>query len=122
MAGVRRAGLPAVRPRARAFVTGLSRRIEAPIFTGTNDADTLPGRSGADPGDFRVYNAAYLVSGDSILPGRYAKRRLVPVAERVPFLPGLLSGFFEKLSDWTGQFAPGRAGRHGRSKAEGSGC
>ena len=94
-------------PRARALVTGLSRRIEAPIFTGTNDADTLPGRSGADPGDFRVYNAAYLVSGDSILPGRYAKRRLVPVAERVPFLPGLLSGFFEKLSDWTGQFAPG---------------
>lgn len=93
--------------RARALVTGLSRRIEAPIFTGTNDADTLPGRSGADPGDYRVYNAAYLVSGDSILPGRYAKRRLVPVAERVPFLPGLLSGFFEKLSDWTGQFAPG---------------
>ncbi|HYO46734.1 MAG TPA: apolipoprotein N-acyltransferase [Gemmatimonadota bacterium] len=93
--------------RARALVTGLSRRIEAPIFTGTNDADTLPGRTGADPGDYRVYNAAYLVSGDSILPGRYAKRRLVPVAERVPFLPGLLSGFFEKLSDWTGQFAPG---------------
>jgi apolipoprotein N-acyltransferase len=94
-------------PRARELVTGLSRRIEAPIFTGTNDADTIPGRSGADPGDFRVYNAAYLVSGDSILPGRYAKRRLVPIAERVPFLPGQLSGFFEKLSDWTGQFAPG---------------
>jgi apolipoprotein N-acyltransferase len=92
---------------ARGLVTGLSRRIEAPIFTGTNDADTLPGRSGADPGDFRVYNAAYLVLGDSILPGRYAKRRLVPVAERVPFLPELLGGFFERLSSWTGQFAPG---------------
>lgn len=94
-------------PRAQELVSGLSRRIEAPIFTGTNDADTISGRSGADPGDFRVYNAAYLVSGDSIMPGRYAKRRLVPIAERVPFLPGMLSGFFEKLSDWTGQFAPG---------------
>lgn len=94
-------------PKARALVTGLSRRIGTPIFTGTNDADTLPGKSGIDAGDYRVYNAAYLVSGDSILPGRYAKRRLVPVAERVPFLPGLLSGFFERLSDWTGQFAPG---------------
>ncbi|HEY7472111.1 MAG TPA: apolipoprotein N-acyltransferase [Gemmatimonadota bacterium] len=94
-------------PRARALVTGLSRRIGAPIFTGTNDADTLAGRSGSEEGDYRVYNAAYLVSGDSILPGRYAKRRLVPVAERVPFLPGLLSGAFERLSAWTGQFAPG---------------
>jgi apolipoprotein N-acyltransferase len=94
-------------PRARALVTGLSSRIGVPIFTGTNDADTLDGRSGADAADFRVYNAAYLVSGDSILPGRYAKRRLVPVAERVPFLPGQLSGFFERLSAWTGQFAPG---------------
>ena len=93
--------------RARGLVTGLSRTIEAPIFTGTNDADTLAGASGEGPADYRVFNAAYLVSGDSILPGRYAKRRLVPIAERVPFLPGQLSGFFEKLSDWTGQFAPG---------------
>ena len=93
--------------RARGLVTGLSRTIETPIFTGTNDADTLAGASGEEPADYRVFNAAYLVSGDSILPGRYAKRRLVPIAERVPFLPGQLSGFFEKLSDWTGQFAPG---------------
>lgn len=94
-------------PGAFTLVSGLSERIEAPIFTGTNDADTLAGRSGTDAGDYRVYNAAYLVAGDSILPGRYAKRRLVPVAERVPFLPGLLSGFFERLSAWTGQFEPG---------------
>ncbi len=93
--------------QARGLVTGLSRTIEAPIFTGTNDADTLAGASGEGPADYRVFNAAYLVSGDSILPGRYAKRRLVPIAERVPFLPSLLSGFFERLSDWTGQFAPG---------------
>ena len=93
--------------RARGLVTGLSRTIEAPIFTGTNDADTLAGASGEDSADYRVFNAAYLVSGDSILPGRYAKRRLVPIAERVPFLPSLLGGFFETLSDWTGQFAPG---------------
>ena len=109
-------------PRARALVTGLSRQIGVPIFTGTNDADTLDGRSGADAADFRVFNAAYLVSGDSILPGRYAKRRLVPVAERVPFLPGQLSGFFERLSAWTGQFAPGTGWTTWRVDGQGFGA
>lgn len=94
-------------PRARGLVPQLAARIDAPIFTGTNDADTLPGREGDAPGDYRVYNAAYLVAPDTILPGRYAKHRLVPVAERVPFVPGAATGFFERLSSWTGQFAPG---------------
>ncbi len=95
-------------PRARALVPDLASEIDAPIFTGTNDADTLSGRSGATAADYRVYNAAYLVRPGAIADGRYAKRRLVPVAERVPFIPGAATAFFERLSSWTGQFAPGR--------------
>lgn len=95
--------------RTRNFVPQLAARIGAPIFTGTNDADTLAGRTGAAPGDYRVYNAAYLVAGEGIRGPRYAKRRLVPVAERVPFVPSVATGLFERLSSWTGQFAPGEA-------------
>ncbi|MBW3661198.1 MAG: apolipoprotein N-acyltransferase [Gemmatimonadetes bacterium] len=94
-------------PRTRALVPALAAQIEAPIFTGTNDADTLTGRSGREAGDYRVYNAAYLVRPDSIVSNRYAKQRLVPVAERVPFVPGMATGFFERLSAWTGQFSRG---------------
>ncbi len=95
-------------PRSRMFVPGLASEIGAPIFTGTNDADTLSGRSGANVADYRVYNAAYLVRPGAIANGRYAKRRLVPVAERVPFIPGAATAYFERLSSWTGQFEPGR--------------
>ena len=94
-------------PRARELVPALSAEIDAPILTGTNDADTLPGESGAEPADYRVYNAAFLVRPEGFAPGRYAKRRLVPVAERVPFVPSVATSLFERLSSWTGQFAPG---------------
>lgn len=94
--------------RAAALVPALAAEVEAPIFTGTNDADTLDGRSGRSAGDYRVYNAAFLVRADGLAEGRYAKRRLVPVAERVPFVPDLATGVFERLSSWTGQFATGR--------------
>lgn len=94
-------------PVSRALVPALAQAIGTPIFTGTNDADTLPGRSGRGAGDYVVYNAAYLVRPGEIVPRRYAKRRLVPIAERVPFVPDLATGFFERLSSWTGQFAPG---------------
>jgi apolipoprotein N-acyltransferase len=94
--------------RAAELVPRLAAEIGEPIFTGTNDADTLDGRDGSLPGDYRVYNAAYLVRPDGLAEGRYAKRRLVPVAERVPFVPDVATGFFERLSSWTGQFAPGR--------------
>lgn len=95
-------------PATRAFVPRVAREIDAPILTGTNDADTIPGRPGTSPGDFRIYNGAYMVLPDSIVPRRWGKRRLVPVAERVPFIPAVATGFFEMLSSWTGQFAPGR--------------
>jgi apolipoprotein N-acyltransferase len=96
-------------PDQRQFVTGLAARIGVPIYTGTVDADTVAGADGDSEDDYRVYNAAYLVDPvRGIVPGRYAKRRLVPVAERVPFLPSMATGLFEMMSSWTGQFEPGR--------------
>jgi apolipoprotein N-acyltransferase len=69
----------------------------------------VAGAVGTAAEDYRIFNAAYLVEpGRGIVPGRYAKRRLVPVAERVPFLPGVATGVFERLTSWTGQFEPGR--------------
>lgn len=94
-------------PITRSFVPALAREIGTPIFTGTNDADTLPDRTGRAASDYLVFNAAYLVRPDTLEPNRYAKRRLVPVAERVPFVPGMATGFFERLSSWTGQFEVG---------------
>ena len=95
-------------PEQHFLVTSLATRIGVPIFTGTVDADTLAGASGARAEDYRIYNGAYMVRPDAgVEPRRYAKRRLVPVAERVPFLPDLATGLFEKISSWTGQFAPG---------------
>jgi apolipoprotein N-acyltransferase len=95
-------------PTIRAVVTRLAARTGVPILTGTVDADTVSGATGDRPQDYRIYNAAYLVRGDGTISAeRYGKRRLVPVAERVPFLPDLTAGLFEKISSWTGQFAPG---------------
>jgi apolipoprotein N-acyltransferase len=95
-------------PRMTTTVTELASSLQTPIFTGTVDADTLAGRSGLREEDYRVLNAAYLVRpGSGLDPERYAKRRLVPVAERVPFLPGTATGLFERITDWTGQFAVG---------------
>jgi apolipoprotein N-acyltransferase len=97
-------------PEMRAAVTELAGSIGIPIFTGTVDADTLSGRSGEGQGDYQVTNAAYLIRPDQgIVRERYAKRRLVPVAERVPFLPNVATGLFERLTDWTGQFAAGES-------------
>lgn len=92
----------------RTFVEGLATRLDTPILTGTIDAEVRAGAAGSAPSDYRVYNAAYLVRpAVGIVPPRYSKRRLVPVAERVPFVPDLATGLFERLSSWTGQFTSG---------------
>jgi apolipoprotein N-acyltransferase len=97
-------------PEMRASVTELAAAVGIPIYAGTVDADTLSGRAGVRERDYQILNAAYLIRPDrGIVPERYAKRRLVPVAERVPFLPGVATSLFERLTNWTGQFAPGES-------------
>ena len=69
-----------------------------PFLVGGLDAD--------DPGgaDERIYNAAFLLSGDGELAGLYRKVLLVPMTEQVPY--GALLGWL-KPEAWSGRFRAG---------------
>jgi apolipoprotein N-acyltransferase len=93
------------RPRWEVAITGLARESRVPIFTGVVWAD--PGWRGTiDP----YYNAALLI--DSIGEWRsqpvYAKHYLVPVTERVPFVPVAVFRAIPGLRRWSGGFTPGK--------------
>ncbi|HET8712110.1 MAG TPA: apolipoprotein N-acyltransferase [Gemmatimonadales bacterium] len=93
------------RPRWEAAITGLVRESKIPIFTGVVWAE--PGwRSQLDP----YYNAAFLVdsTGDWKSHPIYAKHYLVPVTERVPFVPVKVFRAIPGLSRWSGGFTPGK--------------
>ena len=64
-------------PESYALVTNLAARAQAPLFTGTIDAD--PAMNGA-----AYYNAAMLVLPDGTLQDIYRKIHLVPFGEYVP--------------------------------------
>ena len=88
-----------------ADITGLARGSGVPIFTGAVHADPS-WRSQAEP----YYNAAFLI--DSVGEWRnsifYAKHYLVPITERVPFVPVRVFRAIPGLARWSGGFSPGR--------------
>jgi apolipoprotein N-acyltransferase len=93
------------RPRWQAGIGELTRESRVPIFTGLVWAD--PGwQTTSDP----YYNAALLI--DSIGEWRaspvYAKHYLVPVTERVPFVPVGVFRAIPGIRRWSGGFSPGR--------------
>lgn len=82
-------------PQVKAFVENLARRADAPLLLG----------SIADKGD-KSYNGAFVVSPQTGLqPDYYAKRKLVPFGEYVPFRP--LLGWIGKFVELPGDFSPG---------------
>ncbi|MGE5804110.1 MAG: apolipoprotein N-acyltransferase [Gemmatimonadota bacterium] len=92
-------------PRWQAQIAGVARESRVPIFTGLVWAD--PGwRSIQDP----YYNAALLIdtTGDWRRSPVYAKHYLVPVTERVPFVPVKVFRAIPGLARWSGGFTPGR--------------
>lgn len=93
------------RPRWETAITGLARESRIPIFTGVVWAEPS-WQSQLDP----YYNAAFLIdsSGDWKSHPVYAKHYLVPVTERVPFVPVKLFRAIPGLSRWSGGFTPGR--------------
>jgi apolipoprotein N-acyltransferase len=93
------------RPRWEAAISGLARESHVPIFTGTVWADT-GWRSNRQP----YYNAAFLVdsTGEWRSNPVYAKHYLVPVTERVPFVPVGVFRAIPGLKNWSGGFTPGR--------------
>ncbi|HXE83891.1 MAG TPA: apolipoprotein N-acyltransferase, partial [Gemmatimonadales bacterium] len=93
------------RPGWDAAITGLARDARVPIFTGVFWAE--PGwRSTLDP----YYNATLLIdsTGDWRSHPVYAKHYLVPVTERVPFVPVKVFRAIPGLARWSGGFTPGR--------------
>lgn len=92
-------------PRWQAQIAELARESRMPIFTGLVWAE--PGwRSIQDP----YYNAALLIdtTGDWRRSPVYAKHYLVPVTERVPFVPVSVFRAIPGIRRWSGGFTPGR--------------
>ena len=93
------------RPRWQAEISGLAREFQVPIFTGLIWAD--PGwQSIRDP----YYNAALLIDSTGRWRGGpvYAKHYLVPVTERVPFVPLSVFRAIPGIRNWSGGFTPGK--------------
>jgi len=93
------------RPGWEAAMTGLARESRVPIFTGVVWAE--PGwRSQLEP----YYNAAFLIdsTGEWKSHPVYAKHYLVPVTERVPFVPVKVFRAIPGLRNWSGGFTPGK--------------
>jgi len=93
------------RPQWEAAISALVRETHVPIFTGAVWADSTY-RSRLDP----YYNAALLIdsTGEWRKYPVYAKHYLVPVTERVPFVPVGLFRAIPGLRNWSGGFTPGR--------------
>jgi len=93
------------RPQWVARIISLVRETHVPIFTGVVWADSM-WRSRLEP----YYNAAIFI--DSTGNWRpypvYAKHYLVPVTERVPFVPVGVFRAIPGLRNWSGGFSPGR--------------
>jgi apolipoprotein N-acyltransferase len=93
------------RPAWEATITGVASESRVPVFTGLFWADST-WRSPLDP----YYNAAILIDSTGRWRGGpvYAKHYLVPVTERVPFLPVAVFRAIPGLKRWSGGFTPGK--------------
>jgi apolipoprotein N-acyltransferase len=92
-------------PRWVAEITALARESRVPVFTGLLWADPT-WQTMRDP----YYNAALLIdsTGDWRSAPAYAKHYLVPVTERVPFVPVSVFRAIPGIRNWSGGFTPGR--------------
>ena len=94
------------RPDWVARITSFVRQNHVPIFTGAFWADST-WRGRGDP----YYNAAIFIdtTGNWRPYPVYAKHYLVPVTERVPFVPVGVFRAIPGLRNWSGGFTPGRS-------------
>jgi len=92
-------------PQWDARIATFVRENRVPLLTGGLNAEPegFPLRS------YRIYNAAfyYDTTGDRTHYPIYAKHYLVPVVERVPFVPVRLFRAIPGLRNWSGSFRPG---------------
>jgi apolipoprotein N-acyltransferase len=92
-------------PQWERLISSLVRANGIPLLTGGLNAEPepLPVRS------YRIYNAVFYYdsTGDRSRYPIYAKHYLVPVTERVPFVPVKLFRAIPGLARWSGGFRPG---------------
>jgi apolipoprotein N-acyltransferase len=93
-------------PQWDAAIATFARENRIPLLTGGLNAEPEEGR----PRAYRIFNAAFFYdsTGDRTRYPIYAKRYLVPVTERVPFVPAQLFRAIPGLARWSGGFRPGR--------------
>jgi apolipoprotein N-acyltransferase len=93
------------RPHWEAAITSVAREFRVPIFTGAMWSEPS-WRTRNDP----YYNAALLIdsTGEWRSHPKYAKHYLVPVTERVPFVPVSVFRAIPGLKNWSGGFTPGK--------------
>ncbi|OLD02796.1 MAG: apolipoprotein N-acyltransferase [Gemmatimonadetes bacterium 13_1_40CM_3_65_8] len=91
-------------PQWDAQIAAFVRENHVPLLTGGLNAEPEIG------GGYRIYNATFFYdsTGDRGRYPIYAKHYLVPVTERVPFVPVSLFRAIPGLARWSGGFRPGR--------------
>ncbi|HEV8382224.1 MAG TPA: hypothetical protein VGQ29_11590, partial [Gemmatimonadales bacterium] len=93
-------------PQWDAAIAAFVRENRVPLLTGGLNAEP----EGPPSRAYRIFNAAFYYdsTGDRTHSPIYAKHYLVPVTERVPFVPVRLFRAIPGLSRWSGGFRPGK--------------
>jgi apolipoprotein N-acyltransferase len=97
-------------PQWDAAISAFVRESHIPLLTGGLNAEPEGGGGGGTPRTYRIFNAAFFFdsTGDRTRYPIYAKHYLVPVTERVPFVPVRLFRAIPGLARWSGGFRPGK--------------
>ncbi|PYO93663.1 MAG: apolipoprotein N-acyltransferase [Gemmatimonadetes bacterium] len=92
-------------PQWERMIASLVRENGIPLLTGGLNAEPQPPPAQG----YRIYNAVFYYdsTGDRTRYPIYAKHYLVPVTERVPFVPVKLFRAIPGLKNWSGGFRPG---------------
>jgi len=95
-------------PQWDTAISAFVRESRMPLLTGGLNAE-LEGEMGGRR-VYRIFNAAFYYdsTGDRTSYPIYAKHYLVPVTERVPFVPVRLFRAIPGLARWSGGFRPGK--------------
>ncbi len=96
-------------PQWDAAISTFVHENRIPLLTGGLNAEPEDRGAIGRPRAYRIFNAAfyYDTTGDRTRYPIYAKHYLVPVTERVPFVPVSLFRAIPGLSRWSGGFRPG---------------
>jgi apolipoprotein N-acyltransferase len=97
-------------PQWDATISSFVREGRTPLLTGGLNAELEDGAPRARRA-YRIFNAAFYYdsTGDRTRSPIYAKHYLVPVTERVPFVPVRFFRAIPGLANWSGGFRPGNA-------------